>query len=77
MEVSPMKPIVIRRPRIEEVTGLSYSTVARLERAGRFPKRRQLAGGSAGWLFADLEAWAAALPVSQLGLRGEKPKPAG
>jgi prophage regulatory protein len=68
-----MKPIIARKEDIKPLMGLSTSTAARLERNGRFPKRRQLADGSVGWLVSDLEAWASKLPISQLGLRGEKP----
>jgi prophage regulatory protein len=55
-EVSKMKFI---RPRmIKEKTGLSLSTVNRLEKLGEFPKRRKLSEGSVGWLESEIDAWA-------------------
>jgi len=69
-----VKAVVVRKPDIPAVTGISLETVKRLEREGRFPRRRQLSDGSVGWLMAEIEAWAAALPKSELGLRGERPR---
>jgi predicted DNA-binding transcriptional regulator AlpA len=66
------KQIVARKTDLPTLVGLSYATAARLERAGKFPKRRQIADGSVGWLMSDLEAWAQSLPIANGGLRGEK-----
>jgi len=67
-----VKPVVVRKPQIREVTGLSVYTVSRMERAGKFPKRRKLSDGSSGWLYSEIEVWAQALPKSEMGLRGER-----
>jgi prophage regulatory protein len=67
-----MKPIVVRKPQLQDVAGVSCATAGRLEREGRFPKRRQLADGSVGWLVTEIEAWAAALPPATGELRGER-----
>ena len=39
----------------------------RPKRAGRFSKRRQLVDRSSGWVYSEIEAWAAALPTSSSG----------
>ena len=48
---------VMRFPRVREVTGLSRSSVWRLEDAGDFPKRIQLSANSVGWREDEILAW--------------------
>ena len=46
--------------RIDEVidkVGLSRPTIWRLERAGEFPRRRQLGRNSVGWVEEEVEKW--------------------
>src|SRR5262249_62404663 len=40
-------------------TGLSRTTLWRLECRGQFPSRRQLSANTVGWLEADVEGWIA------------------
>lgn len=40
---------IIRRPEVKRLTGQSDSTIDRLEKANRFPKRVQLSSNSVGW----------------------------
>ena len=47
----------LRWPTLHQTTGLSRSTVWRLERRGEFPKRCQLSPGTVGWLSSDVERW--------------------
>jgi prophage regulatory protein len=47
----------LREAQVAAITGLSKSTRWRLEKAGKFPKRRQLATRSVGWLFSEIEDW--------------------
>src|SRR5436309_15621192 len=49
----------VRELECERITGLSRSTRWRLERAGRFPKRRRLSSGAIGWLRSELSQWVA------------------
>ena len=49
----------VREPECREITGLSRSTRWRLERAGKFPRRRQISEGATGWLMSELAAWLA------------------
>jgi len=44
---------------INEHTGLSRSTVWRLEREGKFPKRIQLSPNCVGWKKSDVLDWLA------------------
>jgi prophage regulatory protein len=48
--------ILKRRERRERV-GLSEPTLWRLERAGKFPARRQISAGRVGWLEREIEDW--------------------
>ena len=58
-----METRIIRRPKVCRLTGLSNSTLERLERAGEFPSRRQLGPNSVGWVRAEIEDWLATRPA--------------
>ena len=48
----------IREPECKRITGLSRTTRWRLERAGLFPKRRQISpGGLIAWLESEIQEW--------------------
>ena len=47
----------IRDAECRTLTGLSRSTRWRLEREGKFPRRRQHAARAIGWVEAELEEW--------------------
>ena len=48
----------IREPECKRITGLSRTTRWRLERAGLFPKRRQISpGGLIAWLESEVQEW--------------------
>jgi prophage regulatory protein len=51
---------IIREPECRLRTGLSRSTRWRLERKGKFPRRRQLSPGCSGWLASEIAAWISA-----------------
>ena len=49
---------IIRKPEVLKRTGLSDTTIWRLERADDFPARVQLTeGGSVGWVESEVERW--------------------
>ncbi|HBZ9864075.1 TPA: AlpA family phage regulatory protein [Salmonella enterica subsp. houtenae] len=48
---------LVREDERRKMTGLSRSTVWRLEREGTFPKRKQTGKNSCGWLMSDLLLW--------------------
>lgn len=56
-----MRP-VIRFPALRQLTGLSRSTVDRLEKALDFPRRVRLGPNSVGWRLDEVQAWIAARP---------------
>jgi prophage regulatory protein len=47
----------IRLPEVLHLTGLSRSTIYRMEGRGEFPKRRQLGASCVGWDFAEVLGW--------------------
>jgi prophage regulatory protein len=51
---------IVRELECRRRSGLSRSTRWRLERDGKFPKRRSLSPGCSGWLDSELAAWIAA-----------------
>ena len=48
---------IVRRDGVIGVTGMSASTVDRLEAAGDFPKRIRLAANLVGWFSDEIEKW--------------------
>lgn len=56
-----MRP-VIRFPALRQLTGLSRSTVDRLEKALDFPRRVRLGPNSVGWRLDEVQAWIGARP---------------
>lgn len=49
----------MREPEVAQVTGLSRTTRWRLERAGKFPRRRRISANAVAWLQSEVEAWIA------------------
>jgi prophage regulatory protein len=52
---------LLRFPRVNELTGLSRTTVWRWEKAGKFPKSRALTSRMTVWLESEVLAWMAEL----------------
>lgn len=48
---------IIRKADLKREVGLSPTTVWRLERAGKFPRRIKISEHVVGWLRRDIEAW--------------------
>lgn len=48
---------IIRRAAVLDRVGLSYSTIWRMYRAGRFPSPIRISLGAVGWIEADIEQW--------------------
>jgi prophage regulatory protein len=48
---------MLRLPAVLAKTGLSPSTIWRYEKAGTFPRRRQLGPNSVGWIVEEVDAW--------------------
>ena len=49
---------------LQGVTGLSRTTVWRLENAGDFPKRRQVTAQRVAWLAEEVLEWARSRPFA-------------
>jgi len=55
--------VAILRPRqLRLFTGLSDSTIRRLERQGLFPRRRRIGLRAVGWLSAEIDSWLSQRP---------------
>lgn len=48
---------VLRRPEVEERTGLARSTIYKLIGEGEFPEPIRLAARSVGWVEQEVDAW--------------------
>ncbi len=48
---------IIRSKEVQNKTGLSRTTIWRLERKGEFPSRVPLSAGSIGWRLGEVEEW--------------------
>lgn len=48
---------ILRVNEVQQIVGLSRSTIWRLERKGGFPDRVPLGTGSIGWLKSDINTW--------------------
>jgi prophage regulatory protein len=54
----------IRKSEITRLTGLSLSTIYRLEQDGTFPRRRLLGRNAVGWLAREIVAWLDSRPAA-------------
>lgn len=50
---------IIRLEVVLYLTGLSRTTIWRLQRAGKFPKSRKLSARAVGWLESEITGWMA------------------
>ncbi len=49
----------LREPEVRHITGLSRTTRWRLQRDGKFPRRRQISTNAVGWLASEINVWMA------------------
>ena len=49
----------LREPEVHRLTGLSRTTRWRLERAGKFPRRRRISDNAIAWSAFEINAWIA------------------
>lgn len=54
---SPAPIRLLRFPEVRHRTGLSRTTIWRLERRGTFPAHRRISSNAVGWLEADVNTW--------------------
>ena len=48
---------IVRTQECTRMTGLSESTIWRLEQQGEFPRRRQISKHAIGWLESQVQKW--------------------
>ena len=48
---------ILRAKEVKEITGLSRTTLWRLENKGDFPQRVSLGVGSVGWRYSEVKDW--------------------
>ncbi len=53
---------IVREPEARQISGLSRSQRYRLEREGKFPKKRAITGSLYGYRLSELMAWVEGLP---------------
>jgi prophage regulatory protein len=63
---------ILRFPEVKKRTGLSRSTVWRLESVGLFPQRIRVGLRGVGWYEAEVEEYNSNRQRVQLGQEGEK-----
>jgi prophage regulatory protein len=56
-EKKPESPRIIFFPEIKKLTGLSRSTVWKLEKKGLFPQRRLVTETRVGWIESEVLSW--------------------
>lgn len=54
------EPAILRRPQVEQRTGLSRSTLYQYIKDGDFPRPVRLGLRAVGWLESDISDWIAA-----------------
>jgi len=47
----------LRRKQVEQITGLSRSSIYAMMAEGRFPKQRKIGRRAVAWLKDDIEIW--------------------
>ncbi len=57
---------IIRPKEIRAITGLSNTTIWRMEKAGTLPKRVKLSAGAVGWLYSAVATWMASREAEKL-----------
>lgn len=67
-EVAPVR--LLRFPEVRRRTGLSRSTIWRLERRGEFPMHCRISSGAVGWVDSEIAAWL----EQRIGTRSREPR---
>lgn len=56
--------ILLDKKQLRKMLSISDSTIYRLEKLGRFPKRRYISAQRVGWIKAEIDAWVESLACS-------------
>lgn len=52
-----MQETYLRWPQVSTITGLSRTTIWRLEKGNEFPVRRRIGSRSVAWLQSEVSSW--------------------
>ncbi len=66
-----MQDRLLRRRQVEEITGMSRSTIYKMMQSGEFPRPVRIGPSAVRWRASDIAAWVESRPVA----RGEFDKP--
>ena len=55
---------LLSQPQVLERIGLGRTTLWRMEKAGEFPRRRQVSANRVMWIEAEVDLWIEALPAA-------------
>jgi prophage regulatory protein len=69
----PATPSLIRLPQVRALTGLSRSSIYRLEKLGRFVPRIRLSERATAWRLEEIHAWIEARPQVQNPAKSKTP----
>lgn len=64
MQRTDMADKHLRRPAVEEITGLSRTTIYKLMNAGQFPRPVKITGKAVAWPESAITEWLASRPVA-------------
>jgi prophage regulatory protein len=64
----PIEPLdaILRRPAVEQVTGLTTSALYRLVTSGDFPKPVRITKGAVGWRLSAVHSWIESRPTAPM-----------
>ena len=60
-----MEERLLRRRQVEEITGMSRSSIYRLMREGKFPRPVRIGPAAVRWRARDITAWMESRPVAR------------
>jgi|UniRef100_A0A7C3SI69 prophage regulatory protein len=73
-KTDPCNDRILRKRTVLALTGISNSTLWRLERQGKFPARRRISPRLVGWLQSDVLNWLNSRPQVEGNQMVEAPK---
>ncbi len=59
-----MESKLLTQRQVVDLVGISRTTIWRLERAGKFPRRRQVSTKAVRWFQAEIEDWISSRPLA-------------
>ena len=60
-----MEERLLRRREVEDITGLSHSTIYRLMDAGEFPQAKSIGPNCIRWMLSEIIAWMESRPLAR------------